>query len=280
MHEIESQNTTFLQATKEKTVFFLRVVAHAIKAQGLNLSVLYLELRLWYARRQINGMLGAIEDAQENMREACKKDADRAFESAKREASVSSLGLSKVITNALENGGIHDLKKLDSIMYDLESIPGIGPSRAETIRQAFAKSLRKAAIKSGRTLLMVELMKRHVLFRHSVTSTMARLSTAREKLSIRADEYNAVMDDYCVDADYREESGKSKEKLWEAADGFLQDLDACRRKAFAGQMPGPPAEITAEIMDSHVDREWRGMTFVFSLGLFKQVNVRCGSIVR
>lgn len=279
MHEIESQNTTFLQATKEKVSLFLRYAVLALKAEGLNVSVMFLELRLWYARRQINGMLGAIDDAQASMREACKKDADRAFESAKRQASVSSLGLSKVITNALENGGIHDLKKLDSILYNLESIPNIGPSRAEAIKRAFERSLEKAAVSSGRTLLMVELTKRHVVFRHSVTSTMARLSTAREKLRVRADEYNAIMEDYCVDGDYREESRKSKEKLWGEAKGFLQDLKACRRKAFEGQMPGPPSAITDRVMDSDSDREWRAMTFVFGVGYFKQVKICSGSIV-
>ena len=280
MHEVESQNTTYFQATKEKISLVLRYAVLALKAEGLNVSVLFLELRLWYAQRQINRMLGAIDDAQESMQEACKKDAERAFECAKRDTSVSSLGLSKVITNALENGGIYDLKKLDSIMYNLESIPNIGPSRAETIKQVFEKSLEKAAARSGRTLLMVELMKKHVMFRHSVTSAMARLSTEREKLRARADEYNAIMDDYCVNADYREESRESKEELWEEANDFLDYLNACRRKAFAGQMPGPPVEITDGIMDSHVDKEWRAMTFVFSVGFFKQVNIRCGSIVR
>ena len=90
MHEIESQNTTFLQATKEKISLFLRYAVLALKAEGLNVSVMFLQLRLWYARRQINRMLGAIDDAQASMREACKKDAERAFESAKRQASVSS----------------------------------------------------------------------------------------------------------------------------------------------------------------------------------------------
>ena len=185
-----------------------------------------------------------------------------------------------MITNALENGGIHDLKKLDSILYDLESIPNIGPSRAEAIKRAFERGLEKAAVSSGRTLLMVELTKQHVVFRLSVTSAMARLSAMREKLSVRADEYNAIMDDYCVDAAYREESRKSKEKLWGEAKGFLQDLKTCRRKAFEGQMPGPPSAITDRVMDSDSDREWRAMTFVFTIGFFKQVNVRCSSVVR
>lgn len=280
MHEIESQHTTLLRATKERISLFIRYGVLALKAEGLNLSVLFLELRLWYARHQIDGMRGAIDDAKASMREACKKDADRAFESAKRQARVSSLGLSKVITTALENGGIHDLEKLDSILYNLESIPNIGPSRSEAIKRAFEKSMEKAAVSSGRTLLMVELTKRHVVFRHSVTATMARLHAAREKLSIRADEYNAVIEDCCVAPAYREESRKSKERLWAEANGFLQNLKACRRKAFDGQIPGPPAEIAGQILESDADREWRAMTFVFGVGYFKQVKICSGSIVR
>lgn len=279
MHEIESQEKSFLQATKERIALFLRYAMLALQAQGLNLSIILLELRLWYARHQIDGMLGAIDDAQESMREACKKDADRAFESAKRATSVSSLGLSKVITNALENGGIHDLKKLDSILYNLESIPNIGPSRAEAIKRGFERFLTQAAARSGHTTLMASLMRQHVAFRHSVTATMARLHAAREKLRVPADEYNAIIDDYCVDADYRADARQSEEELWEEADDFLQDLKACRRKAFDGQMPGPPAAISDRIMDADIDREWRAMTFVFPVGFFKQVNVRCGSIV-
>ena len=279
MHEIESRTTTFLKATKEWVTLILRYGVLALKSAGLNMSVLFLELRLWYAQRQINGMLSSVEDAKERLHEACKRDAERAFDAAKRDTNVGSLGLSKVIVNALVNAGIRDLMKLDVIMYDLESIPGIGPSRAETIRQAFAKSLRKAAIKSGRTLLMAELTRRHVLFRNSVTSTMERLSTKREPLRTRADDYNAVMDDYCVYADYRQESRKSQKKLWDDAYAFIDELSACRRKASDGQPPGPPSVITREALDSLADREWREMTFTFHVRFFSQIKVRNCSIV-
>ena len=279
MHEIESRTTTFLKATKEWVTLVLRYGVLALKSAGLNISVMFLELRLWYAQRQINGMLGSVENAKDRLHEACKKDAERAFETAKRDTSVGSLGLSKVIVNALENTGIHDLKRLDVIMYNLESIPGIGPSRAETIRQAFEKSLRKAAVKSGRTHLMVELTRRHVLFQSSVTSTMEQLTTKREPLRARADDYIAAIDDYCMYSDYRQESRKSQKKLWDDADAFIEELSTCRRKASDGQPPGPPSVITPETLDSLAEREWREMTFTFHIRFFSQLKVRNCSIV-
>ena len=279
MHEIESRTTTFLKATKEWVTLVLRYGVLALKSAGLNISVMFLELRLWYAQRQINGMLGSFEKAKDRLHEACKKDAERAFETAKRDTSVGSLGLSKVIVNALENTGIQDLKRLDVIMYNLESIPGIGPSRAETIRQAFEKSLRKAAVKSGRTYLMVELTRRHVLFRSSVTSTMEQLTTKREPLRARADDYIAAIDDYCMYSDYRQESRKSQKKLWDDADAFIEELSTCRRKASDGQPPGPPSVITPETLDSLAEREWREMTFTFHIRFFSQLKVRNCSIV-
>lgn len=279
MHEIESRTTTFLKATKEWVTLVLRYCVLALKSAGLNISVMFLELRLWYAQRQINGMLGSVEYAKDSLHEACKKDAERAFETAKRDTSVGSLGLSKVIVNALENRGIQDLKRLDVIIYNLESIPGIGPSRAETIRQAFEKSLRKAAVKSGRTHLMVELTRRHVLFRSSVTSTMEQLTTKREPLRARADDYIAAIDDYCMYSDYRQESRKSQKKLWDDADAFIEELSTCRRKANDVQPPGPPSAITPETLDSLADREWREMTFTFHIRFFSQLKVRNCSIV-
>ena len=279
MHEIESRTTTFLKATKEWVTLVLRYGVLALKSAGLNISVMFLELRLWYAQRQINGMLGSVEKAKDRLHEACKKDAERAFETAKRDTSVGSLGLSKVIVNALENTGIQDLKRLDVIMYNLESIPGIGPSRAETIRQAFEKSLRKAAVKSGRTHLMVELTRRHVLFQSSVTSTMEQLTTKREPLRARADDYISAIDDYCMYSDYRQESRKSQKKLWDDADAFIEELSTCRRKASDGQPPGPPSVITPETLDSLAEREWREMTFTFHIRFFSQLKVRNCSIV-
>ncbi len=279
MHEIESQDTTFLQAAKEKTLSFLRLIAHALEAQWINLSVLYLELRLCYAQRQINGMHGSIEDAKERMKAACQRDAESAFEYAKHHTKVSELGLSNVIVNALSNADIHDLKDLDAIMYNLESIPNIGPSRADTIRRTYERSIIKAAIQAGRTPNMTNITRQQVLFRNSVLSTIARLSGLREPLSRRADDYNSVVADFWADAAYRQEMRDSKQALWRHAGLFLDELNACRRKARAGQMLTTQPQFVSPLVDSLAENEWREIIFTFHIRFLSQIRVRNRSVL-
>ncbi len=279
MHEIESQNTTFIQAAKEKTLFLLRLIAHAFKAQGLNLSALFLELRLWYAQRQINGMLGSINDAKERMQAACQRDADKAFEHARRYTSISELGLSKVIASALSTARIYDLRDLDPIMYNLESIPNIGPSRATTIRGAYERAIIRAAIQAGRTPGMADITRQQILFRNSVLSTMARLSGLREPLSRRADDYNAVMDEFCTDESYRKEMRASKQALWRDVKTFLDEVDACRRKASEGQMLTTQPQCVSQLVDPLAENEWREITFSFHVRFLTQIRVRNCAVV-
>ncbi len=279
MHEIESQNTTFFKAAKAWIALIPPYTTRALQAQALNLSVLYLELRLWYARWQINGMQGSIEDAKERMQAACQREANKAFDHAKRYTSISELGLSKVIASALSNANIRDLRDLDAIMYNLESIPNIGPSRANTIRGAYERGIIRAAIQAGRTPGMADITRQQVLFRNSVLSTMARLSGLREPLSRRADDYNAVMDDYCADKAYRIEMRASKQALWRDAKVFLEELNSCRRKASQGYMLTTEPQCVSGLVDSLAENEWREITFSFHVRFFTQVRVRNCAVV-
>jgi hypothetical protein len=52
MHEIESRTTTFLKATKEWVTLVLRYGVLALKSTGLNISVMFLELRLLNSNRE------------------------------------------------------------------------------------------------------------------------------------------------------------------------------------------------------------------------------------
>jgi hypothetical protein len=249
-----------------------------IKANRLNMSVLFLGLRLWWVKTRIKALLSLIEDAKEKLHQACQRDANHAFATVKQNTSLSSLGLSRVIVNALERVKIHNLRDLAPNMYNLEAIPNIGPSRAETIKSAFEESIKQAARKSCHTLQMVELTKNHVVFRVSLTATIDHLLSKQDALKSQVDDYYADPETYCVSGAYREELNRTKGRLINDAVAFIEEVRAIRKKAHAGQFAFAPHRLTEKNLQELAAVEWRKIPLSFDIKYFRQIEILGGSI--
>lgn len=250
----------------------------ACRATALNMTVLYLQFRLWIANFELNGFDSAIEMALERTHEACQKDASLAFERILGESPVDSLGLQPVIVQALHGDDILTLKGLGRRLYDLQSIPNIGPMRAQMIERAYARRLDKAALQSCHTILMIEEIRHYVAFRDSVTATKAKKDVRLQELRDRAATYYAEIGDYLETPDYRNEAYKTAKHLSLDAEQFLQEISEAIKKAKHGQ-------AYVVLMDSK-DRAFHAiaakllgeMTFKLSYGFFRQIVVRDGKI--
>lgn len=249
-----------------------------IKATRLNMSVLFLGLRLWWVKTRIKALLSLIEDAEEKLHQACQNDANHAFATVKQNTSLSSLGLSRVIVNALERVKIHNLWDLAPNMYNLVAIPNIGPSRAETIKAAFEESIKVAAHKSCHTLQMVEMTRKHVVFRVSLTTTVNHLLSKLDTLKRQADDYYADPETYYESSAYREELNQSKGRIINDTGSFIEEVRAIRKNALTGQLAFAPHRLTEKNLQELAADEWRKITLSFDVKYFGQIEIRGGSI--
>ena len=201
-------------------------------------------------KTRIKALLGLIEDEEEKLQQACQKDANHAFATVKQNTSLSSLGLNRVIVNALERVKIHNLRDLAPNMYNLVAIPNIGPSRAETIKAAFEESIKVAAHKSCHTLQMVEMTRKHVIFRVSLTATVNLLLSKRDALKRQADDYYADPEMYYESSAYREELNQSKGRIINEAAYFIEEVRTIRKNALTGQLAFAPHRLTEKTCKS------------------------------
>lgn len=249
------------------------------KATALNMKVLYLQFRLWRANSALDGFDTAIQDAMDRMHEACQRDASLAFERILDEISVDSLGLQPVIVQALHWDDVHTLKGVGKRLYDLESIPNIGPMRSQMIEKAYARRLDKAALQACHTILMIEEVRTYLAFKDSVTATMQQYDDRLQQLRARAGAYYAEIGDYLDTPDYRKEAYKTASHLTLDVNQFMQEMSEAIKTAKKGQ-------ATVVLMDRN-GREFQSMaaeilgeiTFKLSYGHFRQIEVQDGEIV-
>ncbi len=264
---------------KTKLISACRLSWLAAKAFGLNMSVLYLQFRLWRAKHALKGFLAAIEKSRKRMHGTCQNDAMVSFERTLGEIPVDSLGLQPVIVQALEWDGIHTLKGLGGRVHSLESIPNIGPMRAQMIERAFERRLEKVALQACHTMVMIEQVRNFFGFRDSVMSSWIRAQEQLKQLDIRADDYYADIDYYQHYEGYRLEVFEQKERLWEDAKRYMEEMAAAIRRAKSGLATVKLMSTGDRGLQSMVVSELNGITFTFTLGFFKQIKVKAGRII-
>lgn len=251
----------------------------AYRATALNMTVLYLQFRLWIAKFELNGFDSAIEMALERTHEACQKDASLAFERILGEIPVDSLGLQPVIVQALHGDDILTLKGLGRRLYDLQSIPNIGPMRAQMIEKAYARRLEKAALQSCHTILMIEEVRHYVAFRDSVTSTKAKHDVRLQELRDRAASYYAEIGDYLETTDYRNEAFRTAKHLSLDTEQFLQEISEAIKMAKHGQAYVMLMDRRDRAFQAVAAKLLGEITFKLSYGFFRQIVVRDGKII-
>ena len=249
------------------------------KATTLNMSVYYLELRLWLIKQELKGFTQAIGKAKERMHIACKKDAQAAFERTLGNIPINSLGLQPNIVQSLHWAGIHNLKELGDRLWSLQSIPNIGPMREQLIKKAYARQLEKAAIESCHTLIIIEEIRNHIAFRDAMHTIKDKFGARLEAIRTQADEYYADSGNYCDDASYRDIVWKEKERLWADAKAFVAISRAELNKAYAGQATVVRMPIKDCSFQSMAAAELTQITFTLSYGFFNSYQVKSGRVV-
>lgn len=265
-----------LKATLNSIGRHLRLMS---KAMALNMSVYYLEFRLWLTKLELKGFTKAIGTAKERMHIACQRDAKAAFERILGDIPIDSLGLQPNIVQSLHWAEIHDLKELGDKLWSLQSIPNIGPMREQLIEKAYARRLEKAAIESCHTLVIIEEIRNHIAFRDAMHTLMDKFGARLETIRAQADDYYADSGDFCDDASYRDIVWKDKERLWADAKAFGEALKAELKKAYAGQATVVLMPIQDRSFQSMAAAELTQITFTLSYGFFKSYQVKSGRIV-
>lgn len=248
-------------------------------ATALNMSVLFLELRLGYAKWQLRGFLGAIGTARERMHAACRNDANVAFHRILGGIPIDSLGLQPNIVHSLEWADIRNLRELGDNRWRLQSIPNIGPMREQLIEKAYTRRLEKAAVESCHTIVIMEEIRNHIAFRNAMHAIKEKFEQRREAIRARADDYYAISDEYCEDEGYREEAKTEKERLWADADAFLSDMRAELKKAEAGQATVILMPTQDRTFQSMAAAELSQITFTLSCGFFQSYRIRSGKVL-
>lgn len=267
------------EESKSRFRTLFRRTALAVEATGINASVIFLQLRLWWAKKQIAWIPGAIDDARDKMHAACQRDADRELKSVMRSTPLSSIGLSRVIISSLENVRINQLSDLNPNVYKLELIPNIGPSRAKSIIQAYHRAMEKASLEACRTSAIDERVRNFVLYRSSVEELVAELSSRQEILSNRADEYYADAGTYAESPEYRFGATISRQCLREDAVRFFSEVRTARMKSAKGEWVLPPKVMSVSTVHSLASAVRRELTFSFQVRYAPDIKIRDGRIV-
>lgn len=265
-----------LKATLSSIGRHLRLMS---KAMVLNISVCYLELRLWLMKQELEGFTKAIGTARERMHIACKKDAQAAFERTLGNISINCLGLQPNIVQSLNWARIHSLKELGEMLWSLQSIPNIGPMREQLIKKAYARQLEKAAIESSHTLIIIEEIRNYIAFREAMHAIKDKLGARLEAIRAQADDYYADSGKYCDDASYRDIIWKEKERLWAETKAFVAVSGAELKKAYAGQATVVLMPIQDRSFQSMAAVELTQITFTLSYGFFNTYQVKSGRVV-
>jgi hypothetical protein len=154
----------------------------------------------------------------------------------------------------------------------------IGQSKgtSDTIKAAFDESIRQAALKSTNTLLIVELTRKHVRFRISLTAMCDHLAAKREGLRRRANDYFVDTETYGEHGYYRNLVKQSKQRLWAETDALSDELRLSRKKAKRGEVTPMSFDITEQNLQSLAEAEWRQITFVFYVKFLSQIQIKAG----
>ena len=249
------------------------------KAMALNISVYYLQFRLWLAKSELNGFMMAIWRSRERMHAACQRDAVVAFERILEETPIDSLGLQPNIVKSLQWCDIHNLKELGEKLWSLQSIPNIGTMREKQIEKAYARRLERAAIESCHTFVISQEIRNHIAFRDAMHDIKANFGARLETIRAGADDYYVDSDNYCNDAGYREAVWNEKERLWADTGAFLEVMSAELKKAHAGQATVVLMHIQDRTFQSMAAAELSQITFTLTHGFFKCYQVKAGRIV-
>lgn len=253
-----------------------RKAALAAEATRLNASAMWLEIRLWWAKKRILWMLGAIDDARDKMHHACQRDADRALRSIKRSTPIGSIGLSKVIVSSLERAGVSDLSDLNPNVYKLESIPNIGPARSKSIIQAYHKAMKKSALEACLAPEIDERVQHFVLFRSSINATITDLCRKQEVLNAQSDDFLAEIGRYSESLEYRALTLICWKSLRQEITAFLEQVRLAREKTAQGGWVMPPDLMSEHTLNSLVYAERREITFRFDVKYLNEIEIRDG----
>lgn len=256
-----------------------RWVSFATEATWLNGSVMWLEIRLWWAKKRIEWMLGSIDDVRDRMRHACQREADRALRTIKRSTPIRSIGLSKVIVNSLERAGVDDLSELNPNVYKLESIPNIGPARSKSIVEAYQKAMKKVALEACLDPEIDERVLRFVLFRSSANTTIAELCSKQEALNRESDDFVADIREYAESPGYRAVMLITRQSLRQQATALFEEIRNARKKTAQGEMVLPPEIMSAQTLRSLTSNERGAITFRFDVRYARDIEIRGGRIV-